>query len=65
MAIQQTLLPFADGYAYEEVGECLLLKDQADEAKPYFARAYELLSADEWLMANEPARLERLRTLSL
>ncbi len=65
LTMQQTLLPFADGYAYEEVGECLLLKDQADEAKPYFAKAYELLSADEWLMANEAARLERLRTLSL
>ncbi len=58
------LLPFADGYTYEEVGECLLLQQQAEEAKPYFAKAHALLSADEWLVANEPARLERLQSLS-
>ena len=61
---QLQLLPFADGYAYEEVGECLLLQLQAEEAKPYFAKAHALLSADEWLVANEPARLERLQSLS-
>ncbi len=58
------LLPFADGYAYEEVGECLLLQEQVEAAKPYFAKAHALLSADEWLVANEPARLERLQSLS-
>jgi tetratricopeptide (TPR) repeat protein len=53
-----------DGYIYEEIGECLLELDRADEAKEYFGLAYGLLSTDEWLKANEPERLERLRNLS-
>lgn len=52
-----------DGYVYEELGECLLLKNEKEEAKKYFKRAYELLSQDEWLKADEPARLERLNQL--
>ncbi|MCA9903255.1 MAG: tetratricopeptide repeat protein [Anaerolineae bacterium] len=69
LAIQQALLsehdPNADppGYTYEELGECLLLLGREAEARPYFARAYTVLSQDAWLVANEPARLERLRTL--
>ncbi len=53
-----------DGYIYEEIGECFLELDRADEAKEYFGLAYGLLSKDEWLKANEPERLERLRNLS-
>jgi tetratricopeptide (TPR) repeat protein len=53
-----------DGYVHEERGECLLALCRADDARLAFARAYELLSADEWLVENEPDRLARLRDLS-
>ncbi len=52
-----------DGYVHEELGECLLLLDRADEARPHFARAYALLAADPWLVEAEPQRLERLQRL--
>lgn len=52
-----------DGFVCEEIGECLLAQGKADNAKPYFAQAYELLSKDEWLKRDEPKRLERLREL--
>jgi tetratricopeptide (TPR) repeat protein len=55
--------PDADGYVREEIGECLLAMDRGAEATPHFARAYELLSQDEWFVKNESARLERMRTL--
>jgi tetratricopeptide (TPR) repeat protein len=53
-----------DGYVDEELGECLLAQGRAEEARPHFARAHALLSQDEWLVKNEPARLERLRALA-
>lgn len=53
-----------DGYVSEEIGECLLLLNRAEEARPHFARAYEILSLDEWLKEQDPARLERLKELS-
>jgi tetratricopeptide (TPR) repeat protein len=52
-----------DGYVPEEIGECLLLFGQPDAARPYFADAYAQLSGDDWLVANEAARLERLKQL--
>jgi tetratricopeptide (TPR) repeat protein len=70
LKIQQTLkqeLDAAsqkDGYVDEELGECLLAQKKPAEAKPYFKRAYELLSKDEWLRENEPKRLERLKELA-
>jgi hypothetical protein len=54
----------ADGYVFEEIGECLLALNRAVEARPYFAKAYETLSQDEWLRDREPARLARLKELS-
>lgn len=69
LARQQALLrehEAADGrpgYTYEEIGECLLALGRAEEARPYFAQAYEILSQDQWLVANEPERLLRLQTL--
>lgn len=54
----------SDGYVDEEIGECLLLLKRENEAKPYFAKAYELLSQDEWMVANEPERMERMKELS-
>lgn len=62
LALQQKLTP--DGYVNEEIGECLLALGRPEEAKSYFARAYELLSKNEWLVANEPQRLQRMRDLS-
>jgi tetratricopeptide (TPR) repeat protein len=53
-----------DGYVSEEIGECLLLLNRTEEARPYFARAYEILSQDPWLAEQEPARLARLKDLS-
>ena len=52
-----------DGYIYEELGECLLLKGKEDEAGDYFGQAFDLLSKDQWLTANEPDRLNRLKEL--
>lgn len=69
LAIQQTLLAEAeaaeqpDGFIQEELAECLLLLDRPDEARPYFARAYALLSQMGWLLDAEPDRLERLQEL--
>lgn len=52
-----------DGYIYEEIGECLLLQNKENEYKPYFKKAYEVLSKDVWLTANEAPRLERMKNL--
>ena len=49
-----------DGFVHEELAECLTARQQADEARPHFARAHELLSADTWFVANEGDRLARL-----
>lgn len=53
----------ADGYNAEEIGECLLALGRPTESRIHFARAYELLSQDPWLVRNEPARLARLKGL--
>ena len=52
-----------DGYVYEELAECYLIKNEKEEAQKYFKLAYEILSKDNWLKANEPDRLERLKEL--
>ena len=52
-----------DGYVFEEIGECLLALDREDEARPYFAKAYEVLSQDEFLVEQEPDRIARLKEL--
>lgn len=51
------------GYTYEELGECLLALDRPAEARPYFARAFDVLAQDNWLQRQEPGRLARLREL--
>ena len=38
-----------DGYVYEEIAECLAALGRDDEARPYFAVAYQTLSRDPWL----------------
>lgn len=71
LAVQQSLVDHpdrqgnaAEGYTHEEIGECLLLLGRDAEAKPHFAIAHERLGDDEWIQANEPARLARLKQLA-
>ena len=52
------------GYVYEELGECTLLLEGEEAARPHFAKAHAMLSPDEWLQANEPDRLARLARLA-
>ncbi len=52
-----------DGYVYEELAECLFIQGKSEEAKTYYRIAYDTLSKDEWLKANEPDRLKRLEEL--
>lgn len=54
----------AEGYTYEEIGECLLLLGRKAEAAPQFAIAFARLGGDSWLKANEPERLARIERLS-
>ena len=51
------------GFGAEEIGECLLDLGRGEEARPYFARAAELLGADAWLAEHEQDRITRLRRL--
>lgn len=53
----------SDGYVDEELGELLLALDRPDEARPHFAKASELLSADAYLAEHESERIARLATL--
>jgi tetratricopeptide (TPR) repeat protein len=65
LEIQRAVQPFdPSGYADEEMAECLYALGNHAEARPYFARAFELLSQDEWLRDRESTRLERLRALA-
>ena len=60
---EQEAYGLTDGYVFEEIGECLALLGQPKAARPYFAKAYEELSKDAWLVENEGERLGRLREL--
>lgn len=53
-----------DGYVYEEIAELYTAMNQPIEAKPYFAKAADLLSKDAWFADNEKARLARLIELA-
>lgn len=53
-----------DGYVFEEIGEILYAQNKIEDSKSYFSKAYELLSKDDWLMKNEKARMERIKSLS-
>lgn len=53
----------SDGYVYEELGELYLLKGE-EIHKMYFQFAYNELSKDIWLAANEQARLNRMKELA-
>lgn len=53
-----------DGFVSEELGELWLAKGQPQTAARHFALAFEKLSTDSWLTANEPERLARMKSLS-
>jgi tetratricopeptide (TPR) repeat protein len=67
LAVQRALLAehdsagSSDGFVHEEIAECLAALGRGAEARPFFAKAFELLSQDPWLPRDEPDRLERLR----
>jgi tetratricopeptide (TPR) repeat protein len=69
LAIQRALLDelagsqATDGFVHEELAECMLALGQAESARSHFALAYAALVQDRWLAENEPARIERLKTL--
>jgi tetratricopeptide (TPR) repeat protein len=69
LARQQALLAehrragSSDGYVHEEIAENLLALGRANEAKPQFAIAAQLLGEDDVLARGEPQRLARLRRL--
>ncbi len=69
LAEQRRLLAEAEpigephGYTLEEIAECLHALGRADEAKPWFARAYADLSQDPWMMSNEAERMARMAEL--
>jgi tetratricopeptide (TPR) repeat protein len=69
LGIQEELLREAtaagspDGYVREELGELLWALGRRDAARPHFAGAWELLSADPWMAEHESERLQRLREL--
>ena len=52
-----------DGDVFQEIGENLLALAVPDQAKPWFAKAYAVLSKDAALVKSEPKRLERLKSL--
>ncbi len=52
-----------DGYVFEELAENLAALGELEEATLNFRLAHEELSKDAWLAENEPARLERLKSL--
>ncbi|MHC4223803.1 MAG: hypothetical protein ACYSUN_07430, partial [Planctomycetota bacterium] len=52
------------GYVNEEIAECLHALGKVEDSRPYFAKAYEILSKDTWHLENEPERIERLKQLS-
>jgi tetratricopeptide (TPR) repeat protein len=53
----------SDGFVFEEIAECLWALKRSEEARPYFARAYEVLSHDVSLVEQEPERLARWKKL--
>jgi len=54
----------AGGFVHEEMGELLLARGDEAGAWQHLSRAFDMLSADRWVPADEPGRLERLRILA-
>ena len=54
----------SSGFVFEEIAECLLALACPEEARPYFAKAHEILSQDVWLAEHEPERIARLKEMA-
>ncbi len=52
-----------DGFVYEELAEIAVARGDAAAAKPWAAKAWTALSADEGFRQSQKARLDRLATL--
>jgi tetratricopeptide (TPR) repeat protein len=70
LKMQQDLLKEAEdkgihdnGYTYEELAECHLIKGNKEESKKYFKLAYDRLSKDIWLAEYEKERLDRMKAM--
>jgi hypothetical protein len=46
---------------FEEIAENLAVLGEMDEARLYFAKAYDDLSKDDWFVKNEALRLANLK----
>ncbi len=64
MAILSEYGDEVSAYVYEELGECWFALDDREKAAPFFAKAYEAFIEDDWMLANEPDRVERANILS-
>jgi tetratricopeptide (TPR) repeat protein len=53
-----------DGWLEEELAESLHALGRTDEARPHFARAYEVLRNDPWCINHEQKKLQRLKEMS-
>jgi tetratricopeptide (TPR) repeat protein len=51
-----------DGFVFEEMAENLAALGRLDEARPYFGKAFDVLSHDDWMANNEGARLAHLKS---
>ncbi len=54
----------ADGYVFEEIAENLVAEQKNEAARPYFGKAWRLLSADTSVDRPDDERLARLERLS-
>jgi len=61
--IEEKDLP-KDGYVFEELGELYLIEGNNKLASENFGLAYQELSKDNWIVNNQPERLNRLKKLS-
>ena len=53
-----------DGFVFEEIAENLTALGKMDQARPYFGRAADELSRDDWFVENEAARLANLKRMA-
>jgi len=53
-----------DGWISAEYAECLAAVGNKIEAQRYAAEGYALLKDDAWLKQNDPAMMERLKSLA-
>ncbi|MFK7905266.1 MAG: tetratricopeptide repeat protein [Chitinophagales bacterium] len=63
-ALQESEGVDSSGYIWEEIAECYWALKQEEKAKPYFKLAYDKLSQDAWMMANEKERMARMKKLA-